>query len=221
LVDDELFDRLNQLPWHVVKGYFRTSARTAKFRKLFPDWDGVANGVYLHQLVIGKRLLVDVDHRNGQTLDNRRSNLRPATRSQNIGNSASNVGTSKFKGVYFSARDGRANVWVAEITLSRVKRYLGAFVLEKDAAKAYDRAAFQAFGPYARFNFPLDEQKKEMLPNPKRSGQHPYTGVRPQNSSFSARADVIHLGMFDTAYEAALYRDYYIEKHNLNLRMNF
>lgn len=220
LMDNEDFSLISQLPWHIAKGYARTSTKTKKFKRLFPHWDGKALGVYMHQLVLGLSIDLDIDHHDGHTLNNQKFNLRLATRSQNIGNSVSNVGTSKYKGVYFSSRKGRADSWVAEITLHRAKRYLGAFQLEVDAARAYDRAAFLLFGPYARFNFPEDAQRENCLPNPRRPG-HEFIGVRPQNSKYSARIDDKHLGVFDSAYDAALYRDFHIEKHNLTSRMNF
>ncbi len=90
------------------------------------------------------------DHRNGDGLDNRRANLRPATRSQNNANAQKRSNNkSGFKGVHW---DGRK--WQAGIRLDGRQRYLGRFDLVEDAARAYDTAACALFGEFARLNFP-------------------------------------------------------------------
>lgn len=103
----------------------------------------------LHQFIMG---INGVDHVNGNGLDNRRSNLRPATNSQNAMNRRKPRGTlSKFKGVTWNRS---ANKWHAQIKLNGKLKYLGVFSIETDAAKAYDGAASDLFGSFARLNFP-------------------------------------------------------------------
>ncbi len=104
-------------------------------------------GVYLHALLAGPYM----DHADGDGLNNRRSNLRPATRVQNGGNRKPNrLGSSQFKGVC-RFRGG----WRALIQQGSSKRHLGVFMSEEEAARAYDAAAIQVFGEFARLNFPL------------------------------------------------------------------
>lgn len=95
-------------------------------------------------------LLMDaplVDHVNHNGLDNRRSNLRPATKSQNSANSRPQTGgTSQYKGVYLVTR---LNRWAARIR----GQHLGYFNDESEAARAYDVAATEAFGEFAYLNF--------------------------------------------------------------------
>lgn len=92
-----------------------------------------------------------VDHRDGDRTNDRLSNLREATRAQNQQNKRGHGRTSQFKGVYFSRRDDR---WRAAITSNGRMMRLGSFTTEADAAKAYDRAAAEANGEFARLNFP-------------------------------------------------------------------
>lgn len=103
--------------------------------------------------VLGRPLtnLEEVDHKNHNGLDNRRSNLRLADSSQNHANSRPRANaTSVYKGVYFSKQRG---YWCAQITVNNRGIYLGSFNSEMDAAKAYDRAAREHFGEFASTNF--------------------------------------------------------------------
>lgn len=110
---------------------------------------GTPNGVYLHRLIMPNSL--EVDHRNGNGLDNRRENLRPATHKQNLANQRPQIGrSSRFKGVCW--RSGRSK-WQAYIKLAGEKqRHLGYFDDEVEAAKAYNSAAVEAWGEFARPN---------------------------------------------------------------------
>jgi predicted Zn-ribbon and HTH transcriptional regulator len=106
----------------------------------------------MHQLIAGSR---NVDHVDGNGLNNRRSNLRPATKSQNGANARKNPGkTSRYKGVFW---DRERSAWQAKIMVNRKALSLGRFASEEDAALAYDLAAREAFGEFALTNFqPLD-----------------------------------------------------------------
>ena len=112
---------------------------------------------YLHREIIKPRKGKLVDHRNNDSLDNRRSNLRQATHSQNaINRPKTNAKTSsKYRGVY---RDKRRRRWRAAIRWEHkglhVKKTLGWFKNEIDAAKAYDKAAKKYHKDFARLNFP-------------------------------------------------------------------
>jgi hypothetical protein len=94
-----------------------------------------------------------VDHRNGDSLDNRRGNLRFATQSQNLANAIRDKSktTSRFTGVYL---DKSRRKWLVEIRIQKKKVFLGRFTDEIEAAKAYDRAAREYYKEFARLNFP-------------------------------------------------------------------
>lgn len=92
-----------------------------------------------------------IDHINGNRLDNRISNLREVTHKQNTWNRSARSTSSKFKGVYLFKRDCK---WKVSINgLDGKKIHLGVYDDEILAAKAYDCAARIIHGEYARTNF--------------------------------------------------------------------
>lgn len=102
---------------------------------------------YMHQLLTGNPL---TDHINHDGLDNRRENLRMATRRENLRNQRPiRAGTSQYKGV--GRTGGR---WRARIKIDGREINLGRFATEIEAACAYDNAAKSAFGVFACLNFP-------------------------------------------------------------------
>jgi hypothetical protein len=106
-----------------------------------------SNQVTLHVWLLGKRR-GDIDHKNGNGLDNRRCNLRPCTRSQNAANSRLRLGR-KFKGVYKAPKASRYH---ARIKFQGKNRYLGTFKNPEEAARAYNRAAKELHGAFSRPN---------------------------------------------------------------------
>lgn len=108
--------------------------------------------VYLHRLILGAPSNVTVDHVNGDTLDNRRANLRIATHSQNMRNShVRRDNTTGFKGVWAPTKSSPK--FKAYIGTAPHRRYLGRFESAADAARAYDAAASELYGEFAWLNF--------------------------------------------------------------------
>lgn len=106
-------------------------------------------GRRLHREVTGARPGQRVDHRDGDTLNNTRSNLRIATQAENGRNQHRTRGASRFKGVQIDRRRGG---WRAVIVVSGKRIWLGQFPTEGAAARAYDRAAALHFGEFAKTN---------------------------------------------------------------------
>ena len=140
VVDDEDHKFLAQWRWRFEarreSGYAcRTERRTT---------------IYMHQLV-AERYGLDVcereiDHKDGNGLNNQRTNLRAATRSQNNANQrVTRRNRSGYKGVYWSRA---ARKWAAQLG----QKYLGLFENPLDAAIAYNDAATARFGEFARLN---------------------------------------------------------------------
>ena len=105
----------------------------------------------MHRVILDAPAGIQVDHINGDGLDNRRCNLRLATRSQNGSNRRSKLGSSSS---YLGVSLRRNGTWRAQIAKHGKTVWLGAFKLEEDAARAYDEAAKAMHGEFARLNFP-------------------------------------------------------------------
>lgn len=108
--------------------------------------------VLMHRVVAGTPDHLLTDHIDGNGLNNRRSNLRNATPTQNQINRGSTRGSSsRFKGVVKCKRSGK---WLSRINLGGGREHhLGVFSEETDAAKAYDDQARVHHGEFARMNF--------------------------------------------------------------------
>jgi len=107
--------------------------------------------VYMHRMLMRPRKGYVVDHIDGNSLNNRRCNLRVCTQAQNLINKAPRGGTSQFVGVYRSK-----NKWLAYVTRHGKYHYVGVFEDEVEAAKARERKAYELHGEYAYLNFPED-----------------------------------------------------------------
>jgi hypothetical protein len=93
---------------------------------------------------------VEVDHRDGNGLNDTRGNLRIASSSQNKHNMIlTRSNSSGFKGVAWQKRRG---TWRAKIAIQGKEKYIGAFSDKVEAARAYDEAAKQLHGEFARTN---------------------------------------------------------------------
>jgi hypothetical protein len=116
---------------------------------------GRLNTILMHRQILPAPPGLLVDHRNTDSLDNRRSNLRLATPSQNSCNSRRDKSNtySRYRGVSFSKRKGK---WFATIRVNGRKIWLGYFDDELSAARAYDRAARMYHKEFACLNFPSE-----------------------------------------------------------------
>lgn len=146
IVDDDWFEILYPIKWYCTKdGY-------AKFDFRYRNESGTAcrSSENMHRIIIDAPKHLHVDHINGNKLDNRRANLRLCNHSQNQQNRKNNViGSSQFKGVSFQHARKK---WKASITHLGRYRFLGHFESEVDAAKAYNLAAIDIFGSFAKLN---------------------------------------------------------------------
>lgn len=141
IVDDADYEWLSQWKWSLCnsKGYAIRRERVGSRRLM----------IRMHRLVTQALPGELVDHINGDTLDNRRDNLRICTIIESNRNRGKASGkTSRFLGVY-----RKGNRWVAQIGIGRRYTTIGCYEAEEDAAHAYDSAARDAFGSFARLNF--------------------------------------------------------------------
>jgi len=155
IIDDQDRDLL-KFKWYVSLGYAHRKTYAGK----------VATTISMHREIMGAKKGQQVDHINRNPLDNRRSNLRLCSGSQNRANSTGNKikTTSKYRGVY--PRHCRRHdygkcgdqcggkKWRARIVKDAKVYELGNFHAEEEAAIAYDKKAFEFFGEFAHQNVP-------------------------------------------------------------------
>lgn len=111
-------------------------------------WYVKSDRKYLHRLIVDAPAGLEVDHINGNSLDNRSENLRICTHQQNTFNSYSKKKGRKYKGIFKKRKK-----WTAQVRISGVKHSVGSFSTRLEAAKAYDRVARKYYGEFARTNF--------------------------------------------------------------------
>jgi hypothetical protein len=138
LVDDSDGDSILMHHWHAHwtgdRWYVRREYRV----------QGTRVRIYLHRDLCDGTL---IDHVDGNGLNNQRSNLRPASHSQNLANTSQRRDSRQpYKGIW-QRPSGR---WAARIN----NRTIGTFDTDRAAARAYDGAASQIYGEFARLNFP-------------------------------------------------------------------
>lgn len=143
LVDDDFFDGLSKFAWYAIKrrgAFYATTHSSAKNRRL----------LLMHRFIMGEPNGRFIDHKNGDTLDNRKENLRICTSSENSKNQKLRVSShTGFKGVSWHKRD---KVFAVQIGNNKKKIHLGYFDNIKDAASAYNEAALKYHGEFARLN---------------------------------------------------------------------
>lgn len=140
IVDDADLPLLENHTWTAIRRPHTWYAQTCL---------GSQTYLLMHRLLAGQEGL-QVDHIDGDGLNNQRSNLRAANQSQNNANQRPRSGgTSRFKGVSWSEDRQK---WLAQIKIGDKRRNLGRFLNEEEAARTYDRAASEAFGEFAFTN---------------------------------------------------------------------
>lgn len=146
IVDDDDFEELSQFRWSCAGKADRPYVR----RVIRRQNGGSAWSLYMHRVIARPGKGMDVDHIDGNVLNNRRSNLRVCWRYQNARNrKLGKLNKSGFKGVFLIKRTGKFS---AAIKVNYHSKYLGCFSTARDAAMAYNRAAMQWFGDFARLN---------------------------------------------------------------------
>lgn len=207
LVDDEDFEHLSQFKWSYSGRYAtRASGKAGKV-------------LYMHREILGDPDGYEIDHINHDTLDNRRLNLRLATRTQNSRNSRSRSPdkTSKYKGVIWHSQK---SIWAAVIVVDRKQYWLGFFATQREAAIAYNEGAIRRFGEFACLNQIPDAPDLSDRPRPRqgkpRQGSQ-YKGVTRCPGSWSAMLIVSGrrhpLGYFPTPELAAKVYDAAVMKY--------
>lgn len=148
LIDDADFGEISQYKWLAHRPnrcnvwYARRHTKSSSGQQLT---------IVMHRQLLSAPPNMQVDHIDGNGLNNSRSNLRLCSRHENRLNSPSRkVGTSGFKGVSWNSK---RELWQVQIGLDGKNIYLGHFADEIEAARVYDNAARELHGDFARTNF--------------------------------------------------------------------
>lgn len=144
IVDDDDYEKLNCHKWYAKS--------ISNSRIVYASRDIGSIHEMMHRVIMGNPEGVSIDHINGDSLDNRKSNLRMCTHKQNLSNhKISSKNTSGYMGVRWSKH---ARKWSATIKHNYKTIHLGYFFDIIDAAKARDAAALKYHGEFASLNFP-------------------------------------------------------------------
>ncbi len=147
LVDISDYEYLNQYKWQCsLQGY---ATRTICINRQ-PKKRSARKALLMHREIIKCPIGMEIDHINGDKLDNRRCNLRICTRSQNqINNKKYQNCSSKYKGVSWHKT---VNKWSSRIQYNSKCINIGVFTSEIDAALAYNAKATELFNDFAKLN---------------------------------------------------------------------
>lgn len=147
IVDAEDFGDLDKHNWYAQSAQGSGGFYAARIENM----GGKRALVLMHRAINNTPAGFVTDHKNGNGLDNRKANLRTATTLQNQMNRAPNIrGTSKLKGAWFDGSSTNLNKWRSAIRINGRLKYLGRFETAEQAAAAYQRAATEYFGEFAR-----------------------------------------------------------------------
>ena len=144
IVDKEDYDKLQQFKWRCCFAKSDLKYAHAQINK---------KSILLHRFILDLKKGEMADHINGDGLDNRRSNLRKCSFSQNMFNMRIFKNNKcGYKGVYYRNDKPRSKPWKATINANKKRYNLGYFETSIEAARAYDVAALKHHGEFARFN---------------------------------------------------------------------
>jgi hypothetical protein len=151
IVDDDDFEFVSEHKWYCNSNnmaVYECRIDRTKIRFL------------MHRVIMDCPDGMEVDHINGDRLDNRKENLRIVTRHQNMLNrkvrSDSKTG---YKGVEYKSDQARSRPYAAYIRIDNKKKTLGHYKTAEEAAKIYDEAALKYHGEYANLNFSIKPEE--------------------------------------------------------------
>lgn len=145
LVDDEDYEYLSQFKWQVMVRSYTSYAVRCLWK------EGKQYASYMHRELMNNPKGLQIDHIDGNGLNNQKSNLRLCTTSQNQMNSKPRKNTqSGFKGVRWNRSNKK---WESSLRINGENKYLGLYSQKEKAAIAYDNAAKQFFKEFSRTNY--------------------------------------------------------------------
>lgn len=144
IVDDDDFDRLNEFNWYACKcGDLYYARRCYRIK-------GKNVTTYMHRFILNAKKDDKVDHKNHNTLDNQKNNIRICKEYENRANqSVQKRSSSKYLGVSWSRKESK---WIAQIGKNKKNLRIGCFDTEIEAALAYNNKALKLHAEFANPN---------------------------------------------------------------------
>ncbi len=155
IVDDEDYEWVSRFKWYLF-AYIRNRNLCYAVRNGLVSRGEKRGMISLHRSILVASPGEVVDHINGNTLDDRRSNLRKTDKTGNNRNRMKTPSSSRFKGASWHKPTER---WRSSITLKNKTIHLGMFDSEEQAALCYDAKARELFGQFAALNFPKENER--------------------------------------------------------------
>ena len=150
IVDEENFEKLSKYKWCALKKGANGKYGHTAVRNVLNKHTRKSDMILMHRLILNCPIGKQVDHINGDQLDNRKQNLRICTPSQNQHNKPKNRNnTSGFKGVTWSKS---CNKWQSAICVNGKMIFLGVFSEKIDAYYAYCEASKKYHGDFSNVN---------------------------------------------------------------------
>jgi hypothetical protein len=144
LVSDEDYEKVNIINWYYRKEGYAVGNLKSPSKGIYPK-------ILLHRYIMNAQKGVQIDHINGNKLDNRRENLRVANASLNKANCGLRSNNkSGYKGVQY--RKDRNKCWFASIKVNYKLISLGYYYTPEEAARAYNEGAIKYFGEFSKLN---------------------------------------------------------------------
>ena len=137
IIDDTDYDKMSKYKWYALRAHNRYWKAVRNIRKS----NGKTSIILMSRYIMGAIKGEVIDHINGDTLDNRRDNLRICTQSENMQNIHTNQGVSSYQGVYWHNQ----RKWRSQIGKNGRKYHLGLFDTKEEAAVAYNQAALEFY----------------------------------------------------------------------------
>lgn len=149
MVDDEDYEKVSQHKWHV---FMRKDKKSLYATYTLHDLKNHKDTtIRMHRFIMDASKNTQVDHIDGNGLNNQKNNLRFSTNQLNQANKGKNKNNkSGFKGVSFNNQHKR---YISQVMFDGKVIYLGLYVDPIEAAKAHDKKAKELFGEFARTNF--------------------------------------------------------------------
>lgn len=139
IVDDEDYEKLASHKWMYANGYAIRQTRRGKLKN-----------IWMHRVVNNTPDGYITDHANRNKLDNRKANLRTATRQENNRNKGPQTNNkANCKGVFYDKSCKRIRRWKAQIYIKKQQVHLGYFLTKEEAAEAYTKASTYYFKEFS------------------------------------------------------------------------